>query len=72
MERKDAVKLVGRIVRIWNVLGNPTGYRFILARFDPSRRQFTTRNLHTSRESALSVEDLSRGMDEGLLRIERI
>ena len=71
MERKEAIALVGRQVRIVNAWGNPTAFRVVLARYDTSRRSFTTRNLHTGIESPLSSEDLATGLARNTLILER-
>lgn len=71
MDRSDAMALVGRKVRLFNHLGNPTSVSFLLARFDSSRRQFTTRNLYTSKESPLTVDELAQGLADNTLRIDK-
>ena len=70
MDRSAAMALVGRKVRIYNQSGQPTNAIYLLARFDVTRRQFTARNIHTSKDSPLTVDDLTRALAENMLRVE--
>ena len=70
MERREAMALIGRKVRLFNRLGHPTAVSYTLVRYDVSRRRFLTRNLHTSQESPITVAELSDGIASHTLQIE--
>jgi hypothetical protein len=70
MTRQEALTLVGRKVRVYNHLEFATGISFVLTRYDPTRRQFTTRNCHTFRESPFTLDELVEGMSSNMLRID--
>ena len=70
MDRREALALVGKRVRLFNRHGDPTMVSFTLARYDSSRRQFVTRNIHTAKESPMPAEDVRTGLADGTLRTE--
>lgn len=63
-------RLVNYCIRVGR--SRTSGPVFHLADLDHGRDLFTSRNVNTNASDRLSISDLARGIDEGIIHVSRV